>query len=125
MHHGDFTDGIEHCAVLGMPDQDWGVKIVAVLSSQVLFPEFTSMSITATDEPLRAGKSQAQQIRQELQNGCQMNLMKHEIPKRVFLVAAMPMTSSGKVAYTQLQYWLSEFDSAAPGCDVAEKIIEI
>ncbi len=98
LHNRGFGENLEHCVVLGIPDPEWGEKIVLILAGNKLQPD----SVYSADSADFAG------IRQTLAGcfaGC---LQKHEIPRLLFVAETIPLTTSGKVAYRELQQLLPE-----------------
>jgi acyl-CoA synthetase (AMP-forming)/AMP-acid ligase II len=68
-------DGVQMCAAVGLPDEKWGERVVAVV---VLEP---SKSLTEA----------------EIIAGCRERIAGYKVPKEVRFVSALPMTASGKV----------------------------
>lgn len=74
-------EGVQMCAAIGLPDEKWGERVVAVV---VLDPE---ASLGAEDIIAR----------------CRELIADYKVPKEVRFVSALPMTASGKIMKNQLR----------------------
>lgn len=74
------VEGVQQCAVIGVPDKKWGERVVAV----VLEPE----------SPL---------TEQEIIAKCRELIAGYKVPKEVRFVKSLPMTGSGKIKKGQLR----------------------
>ena len=84
----DIAGNVEHCVICGIPDPEWGELVVLVLAGPGLLQQ--QKVVTAT-------------VGQSLADLAAGTLQKHEVPRRLFVAETVPMTSSGKVAYRELQ----------------------
>lgn len=72
--------GIRDAAVLNVPDQDYGAQLMLAVCPQI----------------------ESRLTLAELYTHCCTKLQRHELPKLVWQVIDMPLTSSGKIAYALL-----------------------
>ena len=84
--------------ICGIPDAQWGDQIVLILAGHGLAQHYATESID---------------IASLLAECFAQSLQKHEVPRRFFIVETVPMTSSGKVAYRELQRQLGGFTEVA------------
>lgn len=75
------VDGVAACAVVGLPDDRWGEAVRAV----VVPPAGNSPTLAA------------------LQDGVRQQLARYKVPRRLVLVAELPVLASGKVDKKQLR----------------------
>jgi O-succinylbenzoic acid--CoA ligase len=73
-------EGVKECAVMGLPDSEWGELVVAAIVG------------TASAAQLKAG------LKQKLEG--------FKVPKRFVRVSSIPRTPSGKVMRHELREWL-------------------
>jgi acyl-CoA synthetase (AMP-forming)/AMP-acid ligase II len=81
--------GVQACAVIGMPDDRWGERIVGVVAAD---PDagLTEEGVIAACRELIAG---------------------YKVPKQVVFTATLPMTASGKVMKHELRPMVAEIDT--------------
>jgi len=79
-------DGVAACAVVGVPDNKWGEAVCAVV--------VPSVGAAPTLE--------------ELQAGVRKRLARYKVPRRLVLVAALPVLASGKVDKKRLRAELAD-----------------
>ena len=86
--------GYPNCVVVGLPDDYWGDRVGLVVAG--------------------AGWtcSHVQEHKHALLEFCRSRLQRHELPKQVFYCERLPMTSSGKISYRELQLALIESQGA-------------
>ena len=95
---GDDRPGSPDCVVVSLPDDYWGEKVCLVLACG------------------HWAWSDVQEHKEALLEFCRLRLQRHEIPKQIFHCAQLPMTSSGKISYRELQLDLIESEGAKSGC---------
>lgn len=83
-------DEVEEAAVVGLPDEQWGERVVAV----VVLREGNSLTLP------------------ELQAHCRDKIGGFKIPKQLFVVDALPRTASGKVLKRELREQLAQHSHA-------------
>lgn len=88
LHGSKFSGNLEHCVICGIPHPEWGEQIVLILAGRGLPSRFKAESVY---------------FKRILAECFKRSLQKSEVPKRLFLSETVPMTSSGKVAYRELQ----------------------
>ena len=74
-------EAVEEVAVLGIPDEKWGEKVVAFVA---------------------AGKG-AGLTEEELEQYCKKKLTKYKIPKSFYIVDQLPKTHVGKINKNELR----------------------
>jgi acyl-CoA synthetase (AMP-forming)/AMP-acid ligase II len=75
------VDGVAACAVVGVPDDRWGEAVCAVVVPR------TGASLTL----------------ETVQEGVRQRLARYKVPRRLVLVAGLPVLASGKVDKKQLR----------------------
>ncbi len=75
-------DGVAACAVIGVPDDRWGEAVCAVV-------------VPSAGRPLPTLES--------LQDGVRQRLARYKVPRRLVLVAELPVLASGKVDKKRLR----------------------
>jgi len=81
------VDGVVESCVVGIPDPQWGEKIVAAV----------------------VGKPQAGDIRRQIQNACRRDLHNWKCPKEILLMERLPKNTMGKIRRDAVH---SRFDTA-------------
>jgi malonyl-CoA/methylmalonyl-CoA synthetase len=97
----DDLPGVEESAVIGLPHRDFGeaVAVVVVLATE------KNGSNASTGAPLQL-ISEA-----EIIQACKQKLANFKVPKKVFLVSALPRNAMGKVQKNELRkQYLTSFD---------------
>jgi len=74
--------GIDDAAVFGEPDRQWGERVCAAV---------------VTERPLA-----------DIAQWCALNLAPYRRPKRIAVVAELPLTSNGKVRRSDLSAWVAQ-----------------
>jgi len=95
---GDDRRDNPDCVVVGLPDEYWGEKVCLVLSGE------------------HWAWSDVLEHKEALLGFCRLRLQRHEMPKQVFHCARLPLTSSGKISYRELQLDLIESQGARSDC---------
>jgi acyl-CoA synthetase (AMP-forming)/AMP-acid ligase II len=75
------VDGVAACAVVGVPDEKWGEAVCAVV-------------VPATG---------ASPTLESLQDGVRQRLARYKVPRRLVLLAGLPLLASGKVDKKRLR----------------------
>lgn len=74
-------DGVAECAVIGLPDEEWGERVVAVVVAEP--------GTTVTEESVKAV--------------CQEHLARFKRPEQVIIVEVLPRNALGKVLKRELR----------------------
>ncbi len=79
-------EAVFDCACIGVPDEKWGEKVVAVVT---LKPGFTPDSVSG----------------EEIRDACRRKIAGYKVPKEVFIIneADMPRTPTGKILHRKLR----------------------
>jgi long-chain acyl-CoA synthetase len=79
--HTDVAD----VAVIGVPDEEWGERVVAFIV------------------PAPASSTKASDLRQALEEHCLESMARYKRPKEYHLVSQLPRNGAGKVLKTELR----------------------